>query len=230
MAKTILITGANRGIGLELTRQAAARGDSVIATARRPGTCPDLEALVRGRAEVTIRGADVGDPVALEALAAEERQPIDLVVCNAAQYLGRGGIDDPDYTPEAWRDVLMTNVAGVFFTVRAFLPNLSRAQGPKVAVITSIMGATSRAPGGSYAYRASKAAATNLACNLAAELAPRGIAVGAYHPGWVRTDMGGEAAEVSVEDSAAGLLARFDALSPQTSGVVEDYRGTALAL
>ena len=148
MAKTILITGANRGIGLELTRQAAARGDSVIATARRPGTCPDLEALVRGRAEVTIRGADVGDPVALEALAAEERQPIDLVVCNAAQYLGRGGIDDPDYTPEAWRDVLMTNVAGVFFTVRAFLPNLSRAQGPKVAVITSIMGATSRAPGG----------------------------------------------------------------------------------
>ena len=230
MAKTILITGANRGIGLELAQQAAARGDSVIATARRAGACPELETLARGRADITIRGGDVTDPTGLAALAAEERRPIDLVVCNAGQYIARGGIDDPAYTPEAWSSVLMTNVAGPFFTVRAFLPNLAQAAEPKVAVLSSIMASSERAPGGSYIYRASKAGATNLARNLAAELRERGIAVGAYHPGWVRTGMGGEAAEVAVEESARGLLARFDALSLATTGVVEDYRGEPMPL
>ena len=230
MAKTILITGANRGIGLELARQAAARGDSVIATARHAGVCPDLEELVRGRGDVTIRGVDVTDPTALAAIAAEERRPVDILVCNAGQYVARGGIDDPEHTPEAWASVLMTNVAGPFFTVRALLPCLERAAAPRVAVISSIMGSSERAPGGSYIYRASKAGATNLARNLAAELTGRGIAVGAYHPGWVRTGMGGQGADIPVEESAAGLLARFDALSLATTGVVEDYRGAPVPL
>ncbi len=93
---------------------------------------------------------------------------------------------------------------------------------------TSIMASSERAPGGSYIYRASKAAATNLARNLAIDLKGRGIAVGAYHPGWVRTDMGGPSATVEVEDSAKGLMQRFDALSLATTGVFEDYRGEAI--
>jgi NAD(P)-dependent dehydrogenase (short-subunit alcohol dehydrogenase family) len=90
------------------------------------------------------------------------------------------------------------------------------------------MASSERAPGGAYIYRASKAAATNLARNLAVDLKPRGIAVGAYHPGWVRTDMGGPKAAIDVEDSTEGLMRRFDALSLATTGVFEDYRGEAI--
>ncbi|MEL7172983.1 MAG: SDR family NAD(P)-dependent oxidoreductase, partial [Pseudomonadota bacterium] len=99
----------------------------------------------------------------------------------------------------------------------------------RCAIISSIMASSARAPGGSYIYRASKAAATNLACNLAKDLSARGIAVGAYHPGWVRTDMGGSAADIDVTEAAAGLLARFETLSPDSSGIFEDYRGDAIA-
>ncbi len=230
MPATILITGANRGIGLELARLASARGDRVIATARRPGEAAALAELTRHRGEVQLVGADVTDPDQLAGIAAEERRAIDLLVCNAGQFQARGGIEDAGYTAAAWAETLMTNIAGVFFAVRAFLPHLERAGAGKVAVISSIMGSSARAPGGAYIYRASKAAATNLALNLATELKPRGVAVGAYHPGWVRTDMGGPSAEVDPEDSAAGLLARFDALSLETTGRVEDFRGDPIPL
>ncbi|MEL6478153.1 MAG: SDR family oxidoreductase [Pseudomonadota bacterium] len=218
MAKAILITGTNRGIGLELARQAAERGDHVTGTARRP----DPASFPHG----PLLPADVTDPDSLAPLA--EGPPIDVLICNAGQYLARGGLDDPAHTAEAWASVLMTNVAGVFFTVRAVLPRLRAANGARVAVISSMMGSTARAPGKSVIYRASKAAATNLACNLAAELEAEGIAVGAYHPGWVRTDMGGSAADISVEQSAAGLLDRIDALDMASTGVFEDYRGQSI--
>ncbi|MEM9735609.1 MAG: SDR family NAD(P)-dependent oxidoreductase [Pseudomonadota bacterium] len=217
MAKTILITGANRGIGLEMARQAAAAGWQVTGTARDPATVQDFPG--------TLIAADVTDPGSLSL----GEGPLDLLVCNAGQFRARGGIESPEHTAEAWASVLMTNVAGVFFTVRACLPRLRAAKG-KVAVISSVMGGTGRAPGGSHLYRASKAAATNLAANLAQDLAPDGIAVGAYHPGWVRTDMGGTGADISTAESAAGLLSRFEALGMGTTGVIEDYAGRALAL
>jgi len=124
--------------------------------------------------------------------------------------------------------VMMTNVAGVFFTVRAFLPSLVAAPQPKIAIVSSVMASSEQAPGGAYIYRASKAAATNLARNLAVDLKQPGVAVGAYHPGWVRTDMGGPNADIEVEESAKGLLERFEALSLETTGVFEDYRGKAI--
>lgn len=220
MSKTILITGANRGIGRELARQSIARGDRVSGTARSPSTAAPLEGL-------TLLQADVTDPASLAVLA--DGPPIDVLICNAGQYRARGGIDDPAHDVDAWRDVLMTNVAGVFFSIRAVLPRLTAARNAKVAVISSMMGSSLRAPGGSVIYRASKAAATNLAVNLAAELASQKIAVGAYHPGWVQTDMGGSQAAVTVEDSAHGLLTRFDQLSLSTTGCFEDFEGTPVA-
>jgi len=123
----------------------------------------------------------------------------------------------------------MTNVAGPYLVTRALLGHVERSEGRRIAVVSSIMGSSEHASGNAYPYRASKAAAVNVARNLAAELKPRGIAVGAYHPGWVRTDMGGSGADISVEESAEGLLRRFDALSLATTGVFEDYRGEGIA-
>ncbi|MGG7566637.1 SDR family NAD(P)-dependent oxidoreductase [Rhodovulum sp. DZ06] len=221
---TILITGAGRGIGLELARQAVARGDAVLGTARSAAGRAAIEAL--GAAALA---ADVTDPASLDALAAAlaPRAPLDAVICNEGVLEAGGPMDDPGNTAEAWARTLMTNVAGPFFTARALVP-LLRAPGGKIGVISSAMGASHRAKGTGYSYRASKAAATNVALNLARELAPRGVAVAAWHPGWVRTDMGGAAADVSVEESAAGLLARLDALSMETTGAFEDYAGDAI--
>lgn len=228
MPKTTLITGANRGIGLALAQLAMERGDRVLAAARRPGQTPALTDLARKNANLSVLAIDVIDPEEMTAAATLEDTPIDLLICNAGQYLARGGIDDPEYTFDAWHAVMMTNVAGVFFTIRAFLPRLLQARAPKIVVVSSIMASSERAPGGAYIYRASKAAATNLARNLAVDLKPQGVAVGAYHPGWVRTDMGGSKAAIDVEDSAKGLMQRFDALSLATTGVFEDYRGEAI--
>ena len=99
------------------------------------------------------------------------------------------------------------------------LPNLN---------VSVVVFSSTQAPGNGYIYRSSKAGATNVALNLAAELKPRGVAVGAYHPGWVRTDMGGPSAAISPQESAAGLLSRFDALTLETTGVFEDYAGASI--
>ncbi|MEM6670840.1 MAG: SDR family oxidoreductase [Pseudomonadota bacterium] len=227
--QTILITGANRGIGLAMTEAAVARGDRVIATARKPGEAEKLNALASLTGKIEIEPLDVGSEASCAALANRlEGRGIDLLVANAGQLNAYGKIDDPAHTEDAWRDVLMVNVFGPFATVRALLPMIERGAEKKIAIVSSIMASTEQAPGGAYAYRASKAAATNLARNLAADFAEKGIAVGAYHPGWVRTDMGGSSADIDVAESAAGLLKRFDALTMSTTGVFEDYQGVPI--
>ncbi|MGD1923788.1 MAG: SDR family NAD(P)-dependent oxidoreductase [Paracoccaceae bacterium] len=223
MTQTLLITGAGRGIGLEMARQAVARGDRVLATVRKESSARALQGIA---AQVLL--ADVTDEEALSQAAAAVETEIDLLSCNAGIYRGRGGIDADDMAADAWQSVLMTNIAGPFLVLKAFLPKI-KAPGGKFTIISSAMGSSASAPGGSYIYRSSKAGATNLACNLASDLRPHGIAVGSYHPGWVRTDMGGSSASISVEESASGLLSRFDALGIETTGVFEDYAGVPIA-
>lgn len=212
----ILITGSNRGIGREMTQSYADRGDTVFAGARKGA--PEGANIV----PVTL---DVTDEMSLQSLTQTlETTSLDLLVCNAGALIGRGGIEDEIYTHENFAQVLAVNVTGVFMTVRAALPAIRRGSG-KIAIISSQMGSTERAGGNAYLYRASKAAATNLAVSLSKELGEEGIPVGAYHPGWVRTDMGGEAAAISVEESAEGLLQRFDLLSMGNTGCFEFYSG-----
>ncbi len=220
---TMLITGANRGVGAALLAAARAAGHEALGTARRPSG--DLLPL------------DVTDPAAHRALADRlEGRPISVLVCNAGIYPDRGrGLEDghdpghdPAHDPALWAEGFATNVTGVFLGVQSLLPNLSAAQGARIAILSSQMGSSARAPGGSYIYRATKAAVLNLGRNLASDLAPRGIAVGIYHPGWVRTDMGGAGAAISPAESAEGLLARIDALTLATTGCFEDWQGQPL--
>ena len=228
MSKTLLITGANRGIGFEMTCQAVARGDRVIACTRNTLGSPDLLALAKKNDSITVLGLDVCAEKDMKEIAAGMKRQIDILVCNAGALNSYGGLQAADHDTASIANVLMTNIAGVFFTARSFLPNILEGTPGKIAIISSKMGSQELADSNAPIYRASKAAATNLARTMAAELAPRGIAVGAYHPGWVRTNMGGPQASISPQESAAGLLKRFDALSLATAGIYEDYQGNKL--
>ncbi|MBZ8118752.1 SDR family oxidoreductase [Roseovarius sp. LXJ103] len=206
----VVITGANRGIGATLAADYTARGDTVTGTTRAPGATQ----------------LDVTDPAQIAAFAANLKAPVDLLICNAGVYLDREDTLGAGYQPHKWAETFAVNVAGVFLTIEALLPHLRAAQTPKIAIISSTMASQERAPGGSYIYRSSKAAALNLGRNLSVDLKPDGIAIGIYHPGWVRTDMGTDDAEISVEESAAGLTACFDRLSLESTGSFLNYDGS----
>ncbi len=217
---TSLITGANRGIGLALAQHLAAKGESIVATHR--GAVP------ASQSGITWQHLDVVDPASHADLTKRlDGLPLDLLVCNAGIYLEKGDTLAKGFDPAKWAATFAVNVTGVFLTVQHLLPNLRTVKG-KIAIISSAMGSDARAPGGSYIYRASKAAALNLGRNLAAELRRDNIAVGIYHPGWVRTDMGSSAADIDTNESATGLLRRFEALSQVTTGCFESYDGTRL--
>ena len=212
---TILITGANRGIGQGLADEWRKAGESVIGTAR---TEPGMELL------------DVADPDSITALAERlDGQPISTLVCNAGILLDRHEQLEDGYPPELWAQHFQVNVTGVFLTIQALLPNLRLAaangDAPKIAIISSVLGSQANAGGGRYIYRASKAAALNLGRNLAVDLREEGIAVGIYHPGWVATDMGGSNADVSVEQSVEGLRRQIDSLSLADTGCFKAWDG-----
>ena len=214
---TMLITGAGRGIGRGLANLASRRGERVIGTVR------DAAALNLPGVQTEV--LEVTDPASQAALAARlAGLPLDLLVCNAGINLDKGRRLGGTLAPEIWAETFAVNVTGVFMTIEALLPNLRAAKG-KIAIISSQMASDTLATGGSYVYRASKAAALNLGRNLATDLKGEGIAVGIYHPGWVRTDMGGKGATLSESEASAGLLDRFAALSIATTGCFENWDG-----
>ena len=211
---TVVITGANRGIGQALLSCYQDQGVTVIGTSRN-GTA-GLAAL------------DVTDPASATSFAAGLSGPtLDLLVCNAGVYLDKGHQMSGGYGADLWDKSFATNVTGVFLTIQALLPKLIAAKG-KIAIISSQMASDQNAPGGSYIYRASKAAALNLGRNLAVDLAKDGVAVGIYHPGWVQTDMGGSSADITADQAATGLRDRFAALSLATTGCFETWDGRTI--
>lgn len=210
----ILITGANRGIGKSLADKYEGEGHNGIRTARSAeGHLP----------------LDVTSSESVRAMAAQlDGQPIDLLVCNAGVYLDKGEQLDTGFDADLWSQTFAANVTGVFLTIQALLPNI-RAAGGKIAIISSQMASQTHAPGGSYIYRASKAAVLNVGRNLAVDLKPDGIAVGIYHPGWVITDMGGDDADITVDEATDGLMARFAELSMDSTGCFETWDGRSHA-
>jgi len=214
----ILITGANRGVGLALAELAASQGQAVIGTYRGK-TLPSVPS-------IDWQSLNVTEPESHHALAERLKgKPLSLLVCNAGVYLEKEQTLESGYAKPLWDETFAVNVTGVFLTIQALLPNI-RAGNGKIAIISSQMGSDTRAPGGSYIYRASKAAALNLGRNLSTDLKAEGIAVGIYHPGWVQTNMGGSGADITVEQSADGLMKRFQALSITTTGCFETWNGT----
>lgn len=220
----VLITGASSGVGLALARAFLARGDRVIGTSRSGAA----EAFGDLSAAFEPRALDVTSAQSLAALSAGlGGRGLDVLVANAGILIGRSGIEDPSNDARAWADVFAVNVIGVVQTIRAFLPNVTRAGG-KIAVISSRMGSSARTGGDTYAYRASKAATNNFVLNLSLELEGRGVPIVALHPGRVASRLNGPVADIDAQTSAAGLVARIDNLSLASSGAFLLWDGSPI--
>lgn len=221
MSEVALVTGASRGIGRELCAQLLMGGTTVVACTRQPGGAglAQLDGAHPGRLhELT---CDVGDAGSVETAAreiAERVDHIDLLFNNAGVYpreAGALGALDLGAVEEAFR----INAVAPLRIVRAVLPLLQRGTGRRVINVTSLMGSIGdNSSGGSYAYRMSKAALNMATVNLAHELRGSGFIVLALHPGWVRTDMGGEAAPLDVEPAATQILATVRRAGPGDQG------------
>ena len=214
-----VVTGANRGIGLELVRQLRARGSSVVAVCRR--SSPELDAL-GARVE---GGIDVTVPLAWTELAGRlAHDDIDLLIQNAGMLVG-DALDDVDV--DNVRAQFELNAVAPLFLTRALAPRLR--QGAKIALITSRMGSIGdNGSGRYYGYRMSKAALNAAGVSLAHDLEPRGIAVVILHPGSVRTGMTGGHGAIEVDEAARGLLRRIDELTLETTGRFLHQNGEAL--
>ncbi|RME71645.1 MAG: SDR family oxidoreductase [Planctomycetota bacterium] len=227
---TLVISGANRGLGLELTRQYLEDGWRVHAACRRPEQAQELGALAqRHRERLTVHALDVTDHERVAELGrALSGETLDLVFSNAGVLLDRGE-SALEVRAETLARSFEINATGAFLFGRAFLEGLARSERPVLAAMTSRMGSIGdNTSGGYYAYRASKAALNMLWRTLAHELRPRGICCVLLHPGWVRTRMGSKAAPLEPAESARGLRAVLARLTLQDTGRFFSYDGTEL--
>jgi len=216
---TTVITGASRGIGLELTRQCQQRGDRVIAVCRKPGAeLESMDVQIEGGVDVSVQ-KDVDRLV--ERLS---ETSIDLLINNAG-VMSRQSLDNLDF--DEIRRQFEVNSLGPLRVTAALRPQLK--DGAKVAIVTSRMGSLAdNTSGGHYGYRMSKAAVNMAGVSLARDLRDRDISVILLHPGYVNTDMTGHSGQVEPADAAAGLLKRIDELSLQSSGTFRHANGEKL--
>ena len=226
---TILITGANRGIGLELATQFAADDWQVIACCRRPAAAEALQALEARHPGVETHALEVTDYAQMKALsAALAKRPIDVLLSNAGIY-GPRGVPVGEVDASEWRQVLEVNTIAPLMLVQAFVEQVAASERKLIAVISSKMGSIAdNGSGGSYLYRSSKTAVNQVVKCLSIDLAERGIGVISLHPGWVKTDMGGPNAETGSDESAAGLKAILQSAGPEHSGRFFNYDGSPI--
>ncbi len=228
---TVLITGANRGIGLEFVRQYAEAGWQVHACCRDPKAATALTRLAAGSGgRVGVHRLDVDDGGSLAALAKDLKGvAVDVLVNNAGVYGDRDRQSFGKIDGTSWDATLRINALGPVLVSQALADNVAKGERKLIACVTSKMGSMAdNASGGSYVYRASKAALNAVGVSMARDLAVRGIAVLLFHPGWVQTDMGGSGATVKPADSVAGMRKVIDGAGPKDSGRFFNYDGAAV--
>jgi NAD(P)-dependent dehydrogenase (short-subunit alcohol dehydrogenase family) len=215
----VLITGTNRGIGLEFVRQFAADGWRVLAGCRRPDKADALKEI---KGDVVVHPIDVARPDHIRDWARRlQGQPIDILINNA----GHGG-DDEAADPEVWARVLQINVIGAFEMARSFRPNVEASDRKMIVNLSSRMGSIGdNREGGSYSYRSSKAGLNAAMHSFALDIKEKGVTVLLFHPGWVKTDMGGPDATIDVETSVKGMRRKIDAATLEDTGKFFNYDG-----
>ena len=232
MAARVLVTGANRGLGLEFARQLLARGDRVIAACRHPGRATELTALAGAHpGHLHVLPLDIARPASIQELGRETAMlfpGLDLLVNNAGvlvpgERFGSVSADDLDSS-------FRSNAMGPMLLTQMLAPLLAKGAQAKVANLSSVMGSIQavrefRSP----SYAMSKAALNMATALLARALAPSNVAVFALHPGWARTDMGGPQADVEPREAVAGMLGVIAALGLRDSGAFRDWQGKPLS-
>ena len=227
----VLITGSNRGIGLGLVRAYISKGAHVIATCRTPENVKELESLRRSHGDrLKILQLDVTKKKQLVSLDEElGDRKIDILYLNAGVTGGRKAVPFGDLKSQEWSEVLLVNSIAPILVAQRMLPRIKRSGSKTIAILTSQMGSIgNNTSGGSYIYRSSKAALNAGAKSMALDLKGVGVKVILLHPGWVRTDMGRPDAEITVEQSVAGMVTLIERLGIDESGSFFNYRGEML--
>ena len=217
---TVLITGANRGIGLEFAKQFKAMGYDVIGTARKPDKATALKAL-----GASVMQLDVTDAQSVAAMdKALTGKAIDILINNAGYLYGYGGtLVSIDI--EQFEKTLAINTIGPMRVTKALIDNLQAGRNKTVINLSSQLGSISQSSGGFYSYRASESALNMLTKTLSAEYKKQDFIFTVVHPGWVQTDMGGKSATYTVEESVSGLMKVINGLTKDDNGKFYDHKG-----
>lgn len=226
-ANQVLITGANRGVGLEFTKQYAADGWNVLACCRHPQSAMTLQALATAHGNVKVYALDVANFAQIDALALQlKHESIDLLLNNAGVYPS-SSFGDTNYSE--WADGFKINSMAPLKMAEAFVQHISRGQLKKIATLSSKMGSIDdNGSGESYSYRTSKAAVNMVMKSLSIDLKPYGISVVTLHPGWVQTDMGGSNALINTQTSVTGMRKVIADLNLSNTGKFIAYDGQAI--
>ncbi len=229
--RKVLVTGANRGLGLEFTRQFLGRGDRVFAACRKPEGAVDLQHLASAYPKrTTVLTMDVTkeeDLATAYDIVAEQAGSLDILVNNAG-IIYRGETPE-NIRADVFRQSFEVNAIAPMMVAQKFLPLLEKGTAPKIINLTSQLGSLTRKTfGGHYSYSSSKAALNMFTRTLAFDIRSRGIVVVVVHPGWVKTDMGGEAAPLRAADAVHGMMELIDRLTIENTGAFYSWEGETL--
>lgn len=227
---TVLITGSNRGLGLEFCRQYAREGWNIIACCRKPQQAFELDELARQYNNIQVETLDVADFSQVDALSQKLSDLcIDVLINNAGIYADQREHSFGKLDYQAWTKTLTVNTLSPVKMAEAFLPQIKCSEKKLIVSISSLMGSMSdNDMGGSILYRSSKAALNAAMKSLAIELKGQSIGVLIFHPGWVRTDMGGANALINADESVSGMRSVINSFSLEQSGSFIKYDGTLL--